>query len=433
MNILYMTYDGLTDALGQSQVLPYLTGLSKRNHNIIILSCEKKNNYYKQSSVISKQLSALNIENRELKTGSVKWVPISYTSKPAVVSTIYDIIRIYRNAKRICKENDIQIIHCRSYITAIAGLSLKKKHNIKHIFDMRGFFADERVEGGIWNLKNPIYSLVYKYFKYKEKQFFREADHVISLTENGKNEILKMYEVRSTIDDLNLKSKIENLKSKITVIPCCVDLKLFSESSIKADDVLRLKEKLDIKDNSIVLSYLGSIGTWYMLDEMLAFFKRLLIKHPDAKFLFITPEKKEYIIKKAGNIRIPETSITVAEASRNQIPVYLKLSNISIFFIKPVFSKRASSPTKQGEVMSMGIPIICNADVGDTDKIIRETGTGYVIKNFNDTDYDEAIDDIENLIKIPGERIIQTAEKYYSLEKGIEKYDKIYKTVASKQ
>jgi hypothetical protein len=42
-NILYVTYDGLTDPLGQSQVIPYLAGLSKYGHRIHIVSAEKKN------------------------------------------------------------------------------------------------------------------------------------------------------------------------------------------------------------------------------------------------------------------------------------------------------------------------------------------------------------------------------------------------------
>ena len=36
---------------------------------------------------------------------------------------------------------------------------------------MRGFWPDERVEGGLWNLQNPLYKLVYNYFKKKKETF----------------------------------------------------------------------------------------------------------------------------------------------------------------------------------------------------------------------------------------------------------------------
>ena len=46
--VLYLTYDGLSDPLGQSQILKYLVPLSKTN-NLIILSFEKN---YKDKKVI---------------------------------------------------------------------------------------------------------------------------------------------------------------------------------------------------------------------------------------------------------------------------------------------------------------------------------------------------------------------------------------------
>ena len=41
---LYLSYDGLTDPLGQSQVLPYLLKLSE-DKEIHIISCEKSINF----------------------------------------------------------------------------------------------------------------------------------------------------------------------------------------------------------------------------------------------------------------------------------------------------------------------------------------------------------------------------------------------------
>ena len=43
--VLYISYDGMTDPLGQSQVIPYLTGLAKRGHRITVLSCEKRHHF----------------------------------------------------------------------------------------------------------------------------------------------------------------------------------------------------------------------------------------------------------------------------------------------------------------------------------------------------------------------------------------------------
>ena len=71
----------------------------------------------------------------------------------------------------------------------MAGLHLQRKYGVKFIFDMRGFWADERVDGKIWNLSNPIFNTIYKYFKKKEKAFLEEADYIISLTEHARDVI----------------------------------------------------------------------------------------------------------------------------------------------------------------------------------------------------------------------------------------------------
>ena len=48
--VLYITYDGMTDPLGQSQVLPYLVGLSEKGYKFTILSFEKKERLCPRSS-----------------------------------------------------------------------------------------------------------------------------------------------------------------------------------------------------------------------------------------------------------------------------------------------------------------------------------------------------------------------------------------------
>ena len=39
---------------------------------------------------------------------------------------------------------------------------------IKFLNDIREFYADSRVEGGMWNITNPMFKIVYRFFKKKE-------------------------------------------------------------------------------------------------------------------------------------------------------------------------------------------------------------------------------------------------------------------------
>ncbi|MEN9523575.1 MAG: hypothetical protein RL065_1952, partial [Bacteroidota bacterium] len=212
MHSLYLSYDGLTDPLGQSQVLPYLKELSAKGATIHIVSFEKPERYEKYKTVIQKIIAENNLN----------WYPQLYTKRPPVLSTLFDIWKMRNATQQIIKKNPIKIVHCRSYISALIGLWAKKKWNTKFLFDMRGFWADERVEGKIWNINKQPYSTIYKFFKRKEKQFNLESDAVVSLTHAGKKVLLQWFP--SITDD------------KITVIPCCADTDFFDKKNVVAQN-----------------------------------------------------------------------------------------------------------------------------------------------------------------------------------------------------
>jgi glycosyltransferase involved in cell wall biosynthesis len=399
-NVLYISYDGMTDALGQSQVIPYLIGLTKKGINFTLLSCEKKERYAQGG----KDIRAL------LANAGISWEPIEYTKKPPVFSTLYDYFRLIQKAKIIHQRSPLSLIHCRSYIPALAGLYMKRKYGIPYLFDMRGFWADERIDGGIWNLKSPVFKLIYQFFKRKEIEFLAESAAIVSLTAVAKNEMLKW--------------KILNLKpEKIAVIPCCVDTALFNQDTVSTIERQALKQRLSIKETDFVLGYLGSIGTWYMLDEMLQYFVQLKKKIPDARFLFVTQDSPGYISAKAKEYDINANALIIVKAGRKEVPAMVSLFNYGIFFIKPSYSKMASSPTKQGEIMAMGIPVICNAGVGDTGEIINKYHSGLLVEDF---DFSKSLPYILQQNQFDEDKIRAGAVDFFSLEKGIDKYYDVY-------
>jgi glycosyltransferase involved in cell wall biosynthesis len=402
--VLFISYDGMTDPLGQSQVIPYLQGLSKQGHAITILSFEKPGRFEKGKSHIESLLQPYGIE----------WQPVSYTKSPPVLSTIWDVYRMRTRAFALHAKNNFSLVHCRSYIAALVGLAFKRKKGIPFIFDMRGFYADERVDGGLWELSSPLYKRVYDFFKKKEREFLTEADYTISLTAAAKN----------IIHGWNY---IPNQPIPIEVIPCCADLDKFSPANVDRLKKAELQNKLGIKEGQFVLSYLGSVGTWYMLDEMLDFFSVLLEHKPEAKFLFITNEPKELILNKAVLKNIATDRFIISAVAHAEVPTWLSLSDYSIFFIKPVFSKQASSPVKQGELMGMGIPHICNTGVGDVDDILANSSAGIVVYGFNIGEYNKAVSRIINSPRPTPETVIGLANKVYSLKSGVEKYISVYR------
>lgn len=389
----------MTDPLGQSQVLPYIKMLSRHGYEFHLISYEKPDRFAKHKKVIQEICDE----------DGIYWHPQHYAQGKGLKNTLRQVRRLNKVAFYLHSKHNFDIVHCRSYISALAGMRMKAKFGTKFIFDMRGFWADERVDGGLWDLNNFLYKRIYNYFKRKERAFLKEADYVISLTENGKNEMLSWP---STDSDIRIK-----------VIPCCTNLELFDPSKISEELKEACRNKVGINKDQFVLGYIGSIGTWYMLPEMMDYFKELQAEKPNAKFLFVTAESEERLKEVAKEKGIDPSAITVISVLHHEVPHYISLMNASIFFIKPSYSKKASSPTKQGEIMAMGVPLICNSNVGDTDLIVSNYKAGKVIDAFDIQTYkDNLIDPNE----FDSKEIAAGAKDYFALSEGVNRFLDVY-------
>ncbi len=407
-NILFISYDGMTDPLGQSQIIPYMQGLSKKGYQIFILSCEKKQAFVQHEAAVKNMLEGY----------SIQWHTVMYTKSPPVLSTIKDIVNLRRAAKKIHRKHSIDLVHTRPGIPALVGLWMKNKFHIRFLHDIREFYADSRVDGGIWNIRNPLFRNIYHYFKNKEAAQTSACDGMVCLT----------YAAEKIIRQQPAFKK----NTPLAVIPCSADMQLFDPANITDQQKEALKKELNIQHCDFIVSYLGSVGGWYMTDEMMQFCKLLSDKKSNAKFLFITPHLHDVITQKAADAGIPKEKIIIRQSKRNEVPALLALSHYSLFFIKPCFSKLSSSPTKHGEIMAMGIPVITNAGVGDVKEIIERYQSGFVVDEFAEKSFLQVADAITAGKSFDATAIRKGACEYYSLTKAVEQYAAMYKAILYK-
>lgn len=404
-HVLFLSVDGLTDPLGQAQVLPYICGLSTRGFKFTVVSAEKPSHFSEQRNLIEKICTHYGID----------WKPVVYRNSPPVLGTMRMKSHMRQAAETVHNTNPFDLIHCRSYLAQQLGNKLSAHWNIPSLFDMRGLWADEKVEGGIWEMKKPLHRVFYRYFKSIEKSLFTQCAGFISLT-------------YAALPELEKISGSGLLQKPHEVIPCCTDTNHFDPENVNADHAQSLREKLGIAKGSFVMTYLGSIGTWYMPSEMCALFKRLQILQPNAIFLIITRESKQQIKTIAEQTGVDMRFIRIYPSNRQELPALLSLSTIAISFVRPSFSKIASSPTKVAEYLSMGIPIIANSGIGDTDQLFNHPQAGSLCREFSDDCYDACIRNIlELLSSCPNSAIRQLCKSTFDLNIALDRYERIYK------
>lgn len=409
-HILFISYDGMTDPLGQSQVIPYLAGLTRYGYRFTLLSCDKPDKFRQHSKEVDRLLQGL----------PIKWISIPYHKSPPVLSSMYDFQKMKSAIRELQSSDPVDMVHTRPGIPALLGIWMKKTYGTAFLNDIRGFWADERVDGGMWNLRNPLYKAIYRFFRKREDEAIRLADHNTCLTNRARTEIGKWKQVPHPVS--------------IEVIPCSVDMERFNPDGISAEKKASLLAEAGFTKDHVIISYLGSIGGWYLTREMMDCCKVIAESLPQARFLFISNNRHEEIYRAAQLSGLPADKLYIRFAKASEVPEWLSLSHYSLFFIKPCYSKLSSSPTKQAEIMAMGIPIITNSGVGDVKEIIESGQAGIVIDDFDRRSYERVA---TSLRTEPGpqakSRIRQAAIHYFDLNKAVERYHEVYSKIAAKR
>ena len=387
--VLYISYDCILEPLTSSQVLPYLKGLSRKN-DIYLLTFNK-------ARVSEGRLNSIAAAN------NLKGIfGLAYHKTPTLPATCFDITCGIIKGMSIIRRHGIALVHARSHVSCAIAFALKRLSGVSYIFDVRGLLADERVDSGDWQKG----SIVYRVVKFCEALMLKSSSGIVLLSSSGVN----------LLDDIQRGSS-----ARTTVIPTCVDTEIFSppDPSRAVGGDLRLV-------------YVGSLGTWYMLPEMLDFFGAVKKAVRQSKFTILTWSDPVYITKAIREKGLDEGSIEVKRAPHEGVPSYLASSDASIFFIRPTFSKRVSCPTKFAEALSMGLPVVANSGIGDIAHFIRKYSTGVVVDAFREESYKKAIDELMGMLKDRSGlsmRCRDLALAEFSLASGIRKYEALYEAV----
>jgi hypothetical protein len=387
-HVLYLTYDGILEPLGYSQILSYLKSLSN-NNKITIISIEK--NHDLQNIVHLKKIKNI------LSEFNIEWKYFIY--KKNKFDKLFLILNIILNTYFIIIQKKIKIVHSRSYVMGLIAYLLNFIISFSLIFDIRGFWIEERVEWGLWKKK----SLKYFFFKFFENKIYNKSKVIITLTTDAKK--------------ILLNKKLNNLNNtNIYVIPTCVEL--------------NKNKKLHNINDPIKFTHLGALGSRYDFNMYLKIMTKILEKRNVFLSIINKGEHKKvnYLLKKYN---INNKNYEIKYVSPYSINDEIKNSNFGIFFPVKGFYLNAYFPTKLGEFLSNGIPIITCSINNHVNTIIKKNKIGVIIEdldNFNFEKFYHEINIILNDIHI-SERCINTAKKYFDIKIANKIYSKIYRSL----
>ncbi len=396
LRVLYISYTGLLDPLGQGQVLQYVLALA-RVHHMTLLTFEKPERLEAEDDVGD-------LEAR-CRSAGIDWHRLVYHRRPGIPATLYDMAAGMRLGLRLARQADVQIVHARSYVAGIMALAVKRATGARFLFDMRGFWPDERADSGLWSRN----SMRYRVMKRIEGRLLRSADHVVSLTHSGAEALRAFEDIRGRMPP-------------VSVIPTCTNLDLFRPGPSKRG-----------QNAGFVLGYVGSAGSWYMFDDVARAVRLLFAVRGDARFKIVNAGEHDAIRAKLRAAGVDLARVDLMAVPFARVAAEIQDMDAGIFFIQPYWSKRASCPTRMGEFLGCGKPCLANAGVGDVADLLDGTGTGIVVDRFDDATLGEALSRLIILADAPdiSDRCRAAAETHCSLSDGVESYKRAYRGLSA--
>jgi glycosyltransferase involved in cell wall biosynthesis len=374
--VIYVSYDGAGEPLGQSQVVAYLERLAA-DCEIQLISFEKPGD---DREPVAARLAAAGID----------WHPLDYHRRPPVASTVFDVWRGTREIKKVAAGTDGPfILHVRSYVPALMVLRADLGHRARFIFDTRSFWPDERVEMGMMRGGG----LMHRIAKHYERRFFAEADAVVTLTNAS---IPPIREWMGPND------------APIEVITTCADLERF-----------RINARPDRGPRAI---WAGTVGPRYDF--------RVGVQLAREMELPLTVLTREAELARSA---LDGTRAEVKTLPPAEVPAQFAPGDLGLSTMLPSFGMLASAPTRIGEYLAAGMPVAALSGVGDLDQILPENNVGVTLADSSPASVKAAAEKLRPLLQDPATpaRCRRVAEEQFSLEQGVERYRQLYKRLLS--
>lgn len=397
--VLYISYWGALEQLGQSLVVPAIKKLAQSGADLTLVSFDKPQDLARADDV--RRVREMLAED------GIRWLPLKYHKDPKIPATVFDIAHgIVRSLqKRLTKRFDV--VHGRTFIGGLIGLIVAPLIGAKFVYHNEGFYPDEQVDGGVWAQDSRPHRVA----KRLENLMYSRADGIIALSFRAKAQIENLPAVRRR-------------KTPVVFVPSCVDLEAFQLPPGKSDFS-------GFSENEIKLVYIGSVGGRYILDKVGGFVAAARKIHPGVKLQIYSKADADLITRMLDASGLERMAWTLEAVPYREMPARLGEQQAGLFFLTEGISEHGCSPTKIGEYWATGLPVVTTPNVSDTDEIIRRERVGVVIEKHDAESYRRAFEDLRELLK-NGEiarRCRRAAENHYALTPACERQLALYKNL----
>jgi len=358
--------DPVTSTVGQSQVLNYIDRLAEVGVSIDLVTFE----HYFDSEL-----------QRRLADIGVSWCPLAYGR----LGAIGGFWRVLRGALAIRRA---ELVHARSDMAAAAVIVAGVKN---WVWDVRSLWVDQKIATGSVRAG----SLQERVLRWVERRAAQRSTAVVALTQ-------------SAISELDSRHG-GVVAPKARVITTCTDLDRFSVSTMSKGPV------------RVLLA--GTVNRYYDVPVMLALVDEL--RHRcQVEFLVVSPAATSW------EEELVSQEVTRISATPDEMTELLESCHLGLSICRDDagVSLLAAMPTKIGEFLASGRPVVVNPGLVDAASLINANNCGVVFGSSGPCSVKDAADRIEACLNDPDTpmRCRSLAETNFDLDAGVKELINTY-------
>ncbi len=354
------------------------------------------------TSAYSEQFSE---QKTKLKSRGIDWYMLYNGACPFMPNSTSNVMRGIIPTIRLIKRKNVDLVHCRSYVSAFIMLIVSCLIRIKFIFDVRGLYPDEMVESGVWS-KN---SLSYRVSRWLEKLCLYKANAAVVVTERQR-EIL-------------IARAGKKVGEKVFLIRNCTNTDRFKVAKPGRNEVRRA---IGVENDVVFVWLVGQIRGVHMPKETISFFQECKKEIKSSRLLVLTQSSNVTELLEANGLN--DSDYIVCCIAPDSVPDYLSASDVALALVDP---DHEDIGIKFAEYLAAGLPVVINYRnfASEQVELVKTKGIGTIIKVFSETGYKQSCREIINMLSSHNSIKLQSsevAESYYSLKSAVNQYAEVY-------
>lgn len=364
IHILFTTFDSVHRGVGQTQVAELCRKLAARGIRVTVLSFE-----YPDAE--SDAEFAYN--------GNPSWISLRFGPK-GVVGGIYRLAWLAIRSRLVRR---VDVIHCRGDLAFLASAGRRKPR----LWDMRAFWPQQRVVTGALSEKSIVTGLMLRVQRY----CYRKASAINTLSREARDCLTELYGPSQT---------------RSVVIPTSVNIERFGSPVTAGQPPLRVV-------------FLGSGNAFYDFPSMSILINQLRSMAPTQSFMVseIPPNEEQ------------DAFDAVVRLEPSEVPEFVGSCHVGLAMCRDDAGVSLSgvAPTKVGEYLAAGIPVVVNSRLPMPTEAVGEV-PWFIRVGRRDLQENSAASRVLDLVQSEGLRDVcrRAAIDHYSLTRAVDQWIHLY-------